>query len=115
MIIIPRFIRAKDAPGYLGMDRNKFAKDVKPYLTVIQLSTQAVAYDRLDLDAFADDIKSRNGRPPEKQKEDTLWVRKDRQDSTNVETPGISTNKSKATADFAKALDAITSQTPARH
>ena len=91
----PRFIKAKDAPGYLAMDRNRFAKEVKPKLTVIHIGKQARAYDRFDLDAIADDIKSRDGRPPAGTKGDNEWVAKDCQASQNVGTTGILTRKSK--------------------
>jgi hypothetical protein len=61
--ILPRLIRHRDAPAYLGMNRNKFNAEVRPYLTEIPLSKQAVAFDRLELDAWADDYIHRNGRP----------------------------------------------------
>ena len=61
--VLPRLIRLKDAPSYLGMDRNRFNASVRPYLTEIPIGEQGIAFDRLDLDAWADDYKSRNGRP----------------------------------------------------
>jgi hypothetical protein len=30
--ILPRFIRYRDAPAYLGMDRNRFNAEVRPYI-----------------------------------------------------------------------------------
>jgi hypothetical protein len=33
------------------MDRNKFNSDVRPYLTKVPLGTQAIVFDRLELDA----------------------------------------------------------------
>ena len=59
----PRVIRAKDAHIYLGMDRNRFIREVRPNLLTVPIGTQGVAYDRLDLDAWWDDYKRRNGRP----------------------------------------------------
>jgi len=109
MTPLPRFIRAKNAPAYLGMDRNKFNAQIKPRLTVIELGPQSRAYDRLDLDAIADEIKSRNGRPPRLQTEGTtIWQGKERQDSSSVVKPGISTSRSKGMDDFAKALATVT-------
>src|SRR5258706_2682637 len=35
--ILPRFIRLRDAPGYLGMDRNRFNREVRPQLTVVPI------------------------------------------------------------------------------
>jgi hypothetical protein len=62
--LLPRLIRLRDAPGYLGMDRNKFNAEVRPFLTEIPLGKQAVAFDRLELDGWVDDYISRNGRRP---------------------------------------------------
>jgi hypothetical protein len=56
-------IRLKDAPGYLGMDRNRFNTDVRPYVTEMRMGKQGVAFDRLDLEAWFEEYKSRNGRP----------------------------------------------------
>ncbi len=58
---LPRFIRFRLAPSYLGMDRNRFNAEVRPYLLEIPIGSQGIAFDRLDLDAWADDYKSRNG------------------------------------------------------
>lgn len=60
--IIPRFIRLRDAPTYLGMDKNRFNREVRPEVTEIRIGIQGVAFDRLDLDALADQYKQRNGR-----------------------------------------------------
>ncbi|MHC4088481.1 MAG: hypothetical protein ACYSU5_25230 [Planctomycetota bacterium] len=61
--MLPRFVRLRDAPSYLGMDRNRFNRIVRPYLVVIPIGKQGIAFDRLDLDDWADQYKSRNGRP----------------------------------------------------
>ena len=53
--IIPRIIRIRDAPFYLGMDKNRFNKEVRPYVPEIKIGMQGVAFDRLDLDAWFDD------------------------------------------------------------
>lgn len=60
---LPRLLRFRDAPDYLGMDRNRFNRIVRPFVTVIPIGRQGIAFDRLELDAWADDYKSRNGRP----------------------------------------------------
>ena len=57
---LPRFIRLRDAPFYLGMDRNRFNRDVRPYVDEVSIGKQGVAFDRLDLDAWADDYKQHN-------------------------------------------------------
>ena len=64
--VLPRLIRLRDAPAYLGMDRNRFNQTVRPSLIEIPIGEQGVAFDRLDLDAWAEDYKSCNGRPAQK-------------------------------------------------
>lgn len=49
--ITPRLIRLRDAPAYLGMDRNRFNAEVRPCLTEIPIGKQGIAFDRLELDA----------------------------------------------------------------
>jgi hypothetical protein len=51
---LPRIIRLRDAPSYLGMDKNRFCREVRPLLSAIPIGTQGVAFDRLDLDTWAD-------------------------------------------------------------
>jgi len=65
---LPRFVRLRDAPDYLGMDRNRFNRLVRPNLVVIPIGKQGIAFDRLDLDDWADQYKSRNGRPVAKRR-----------------------------------------------
>jgi len=65
-MLLPRFIRLRDAPGYLGMDRNRFNAEVRPWLSEIPIGRQGIAFDRLDLDRWAEEYKRRNGRVPEK-------------------------------------------------
>ena len=45
------------------MDRNRFNTEVRPHLTEIPIGIQGIGFDRLELDAWVDDYKSRNGRP----------------------------------------------------
>ena len=56
---LPRLLRFRDAPGYLGMDRNRFNREVRPHLTEVRIGVQGIAFDRIELDAWADDYKSR--------------------------------------------------------
>ena len=62
--LLPRIIRLRDTPNYLGMDRNRFNMEVRPYLTKIPIGRQGIAFDRLELDAWVEDYISRNGRRP---------------------------------------------------
>jgi len=63
VVLLPRLIRLRDVPRYLGMDRNRFNREVRPNLTAIPIGRQGVAFDRLELDAWVEDYISRNGRP----------------------------------------------------
>jgi hypothetical protein len=37
--LLPRFIRLRDVPSYLGMDKNRFNRDVRPLLDVIPIGS----------------------------------------------------------------------------
>jgi hypothetical protein len=47
----PRFIRTRDAPTYLGMDKNRFNREVRPSVLALRIGIQGIAFDRVDLDA----------------------------------------------------------------
>jgi hypothetical protein len=106
--IVPRLLRLRDAPSCLGMDRNRFNADVRPFVTEICIGSQGIAFDRLDLDAWADQYKARNGRPGQRIG-DQLWDAKERRASTNVRGSSISTSRSTG-GEFARALAQISSK-----
>ena len=106
--ILPRFIRLRDAPAYLGMDRNRFNAEVRPQLTAIPVGTQGVAFDRLDLDAWADEYKRCNGRPGTLEKGGKSWGVPGAQGCASVAISGVSTSRSVDTARFVKALEQVT-------
>jgi hypothetical protein len=102
--VVPRLIRFRDAPFYLGMDRNRFNAEVRPQLTEIPLGEQGIAFDRLDLDAWVDEYKSRNGRPALTKGVNASW------DANAVPASGYArgsgTSRSRSTEEsFAKALE----------
>ncbi|MHB8202568.1 MAG: hypothetical protein ACYDHG_02555 [Desulfomonilaceae bacterium] len=109
MNILPRFIRLKHAPHYLGMDKNRFNTEVRPFLTEIPIGTQGIAFDRLDIDAFADDYKRRNGRPGKKKGEKEPWREEKHADSSRRAIYGTLT-KSSEVIEFEKALEQATSR-----
>jgi hypothetical protein len=112
-MILPRFIRFRDAPSYLGMDKDRFNAEVRPWLIEIPIGKQGVAFDRLDLDAWADQYRAREGRPGAKAvKENAQWDGPKRQDSgvTRNRASGGSTSVSGDTAAFTRALAAVTSK-----
>ena len=99
--LLPRLIRLRDAPFYLGMDRNRFNAEVRPYLTEIPLGTQGIAFDRLDLDAWAADHKSRNGRPGSMRGNPKC---EKYPDFDLMEPSGLSINASEALDEFSREL-----------
>ena len=106
--LLPRLVRFRDAPFYLGMDRNRFNAEVRPQLTEIPIGTQGIAFDRLELDAWVEQYKQRNGRPAQRKGELT-WDERECPVSSTGMVSGTSTNASEVAA-FAKALANATSR-----
>ena len=109
--ILPRIIRIRDAPFYLGMDKNRFNAEVRPSLTELKIGTQGVAFDRLELDAWVDDLISRIGKPGTRKLEKESWDAKKHLGSSKGANSGTSTKSSKVDA-FAKALEQATLKKP---
>jgi predicted DNA-binding transcriptional regulator AlpA len=99
----PRLIRLRDAAQYLGMDKNRFNAEVRPYLTEIPIGTQGVGFDRLDLDQWFEQYKARNGRPGRAMEGGNAWGKKSHQDSLSAGGSGTSRSKSEL-VEFEKAL-----------
>jgi hypothetical protein len=112
-ILIPRFIRLRDAPHFFGMDKNRFNHEVRPLLTEIRIGKQGRAFDRLEMEAAAEEYKSRNGRPAAERRKPWDNILDVGQDSNVVEEPGTST-RSSTEREFAKALAQATSKRPKR-
>ena len=107
--LLNRYVRFRDAPNYLGMNRNRFNEIVRPYVTEIYISKQALAFDRLELDHWADQYKQRNGRPGKSLTGDELWDEKHPQGSLTEMENGTSTKSSVGSA-FAKAVAQVNSK-----
>ncbi len=107
MILLPRFIRARDAYGYCGMCRAIFNRELRPYLTEIPIGRQGLAFDRLELDAVLEQYKHRNGRPARKGG-NSIRDAKQCADSPYAAISGTSTKGSEDLVDFAKALEQAT-------
>lgn len=105
--IVPRLLRFRDDPRYLGMDHNRFSAEFRPRLTVIPIGRQGIAFDRLELDASVDHQKSCNVRPGQLIG-DLTWDRREPPDSSDAVASGISTSRSEE-ADFARALAKVIS------
>ena len=105
LILLPRMLRLRDAPTYLGMDRNRFNAEVRPSLTEIPIGEQGIAFDRFELDAWVDEYISAHGRRTSSQGENS-WQGRRHQASSNAQASGTSTNVSTDNA-FAKALEQV--------
>jgi hypothetical protein len=84
---------------------------VRPSVTVIPIGTHGVAFDRLDLDAWADEHKRRNGCPAAQSERTKPWETRERQASSNAVGFGTSTRCSEELA-FARALQRTISPKP---
>ncbi len=49
-----RFLRPRNVPQFIGMNKNSFAANVRPYLTEIPIGAQGIAFDGLAIEAHAD-------------------------------------------------------------
>ena len=106
--LLPRLIRLRDAPFYLGMDKNRFNAEVRLHITEIRIGKQGVAFDRLELDNWVEDYKSRNGRPGQP-KGERQWDLRERQGSACAVAPGTST-KSFSDSELSRLLAQATSK-----
>jgi predicted DNA-binding transcriptional regulator AlpA len=123
--ILPRFIRFMDAPGYLGMCRDEFNKTVRPNVREFPIGKQGVAFDRIELDEWADAYiesksiekaaKQDNNRPRSERQGETKggnpWREKRSPVSIRKVGPGKSTKCSEV-SDFEKALALVTGKKP---
>ena len=57
MKIKPRLIRLRDAPYYVGMDKNRFNSDVRPFIQTIKIGIQGIAFDVIEIDEWVDKYK----------------------------------------------------------
>jgi len=103
-----RVIRLKNAPAYLGMDKNRFNREIRPYLVPLPIGKRGVAFDRFDLDAWVEQYKQLCSCPGADNRRH-LWARKEYQDFKKSVQFGTSTRGSTAT-DFAKVLEQVTSK-----
>lgn len=87
----PRLIRLRDAPKYLGMDRNRFNNEVRPFLVTVKIGLQGIAFDRLDLDQWVEGYKKQQGKPAQRT---SHWQ----------ETPGLIKEKN-SSKDFKNTID----------
>lgn len=106
----PRVVRVGQAHIYLGMCKDEFRTEIRPFLTEVKIGAQGKGFDRVELDLVWEHYKSRNGCPPSRQLSD-----EPRQDRSSVIT---SSKKSKGTPQSAasskNAFDALLSSEKVR-
>ena len=110
MIILPRFIRYRNAPAYLGVDRGRFDNEIRPYLIEIPIGDRGIAFDRLDLDEWADDYKHRNGRLSRKTK--VLSCEQGQKESNLPPTAGKLLTKNTEAKDYLSASEKLVKTKP---
>ncbi|WP_256591144.1 MULTISPECIES: hypothetical protein [unclassified Pseudomonas] len=118
----PRFIRAMDAPGYLGMCRDVFNKTVRPNVREFPIGKQGVGFDRIELDQWADayieamaiekaanqdNNRPRSERQGKKQGE-LPWPKKQSQASSKCRTASGRLTKSTEENEFKRVLALVT-------
>lgn len=59
--LLPGVIRIRDAPFYLGMNKNIFRKEVSPFLTKFPIGGIGVGVDRRELDLWIAYMKNTQG------------------------------------------------------
>ncbi|MFG0917213.1 hypothetical protein [Pseudomonas fulva] len=118
----PRFIRFGDAPGYLGMCREEFNKTVRPHVREFPIGKQGVAFDRQELDEWADAyVEAKaiekataqdNNRPRSDRlavtSKETPWPKRQSQGSRKCRAASGKSTKSTEGSEFKRALALVT-------
>ena len=98
LIIQQRFYRQKEVPGFFGVSRGYFDKNIRPSLTEIwwgDTPQSGISYDVLEMNALADKIVERNGRPAKKGEK--IWdVKIENRDCTSSKDPALNSGMYKA-------------------
>jgi predicted DNA-binding transcriptional regulator AlpA len=116
--LVPRIIRAGEAPQYLGMCRAEFNKTVRPYVSEFPIGERGIGFDREELDAWVNDYiqamaiakegaQGRQSPGSERQPGDKGWREKRSQAFPKGTGSGTSTRKS-TEKDFTRALELVT-------
>ena len=107
--ILPRIIRMRDAPAYLGMNRHYFNKEIRARLQEIAIGKHGIGFDRLDLDAWLDHHKNRSVCPVTKRGK--LWDKNKLGQGFEKEIGVSGTSiKQSSVVEFARALAQATSK-----
>lgn len=116
LAFLPRVIRVKDAHRYLGMDKTTFAREIRPYLTLIKITNKSRGFERVDIDHAFDVYICGRCCPPKKPLPigDNICESKQVSTLTPQVTAGSSTKKLKENA-FANALSTAKSSAKKRN
>lgn len=126
LALLPRFIRAKQAPAYLGMCRAVFDAEVRPHIREFPIGKQGVGFDRFELDAWADAYVARksiekvanqdNNQPRSERrggaKGVTPWPKKQSQASNECRVASGKSTKSTEEKEFKRVLALVTKRKP---
>jgi predicted DNA-binding transcriptional regulator AlpA len=126
LALLPRFIRAKQAPAYLGMCRAVFDAEVRPHIREFPIGKQGVGFDRFELDAWADAYVARksiekaanqdNNQPRSERhggaKGETPWPKKQSQVSSECRVASGKSTKSTEEKEFKRVLALVTKRKP---
>ncbi|WP_224793885.1 MULTISPECIES: helix-turn-helix transcriptional regulator [Pseudomonas] len=115
--LLPRIIRAGEAPQYLGMCRAEFNKTVRPHVSEFPIGERGVGFDREELDAWVNDYiqamaiakegaQGRQSSGSERQPGDKGWREKRSRAFPSGTASGTSTKKS-TERDFTRALELV--------
>src|SRR5581483_7274769 len=102
-----RLLRPPAAHAYLAMNKNQFNSLVRPDVIVFHLGKRAIAFDRLELDVWAEDYCRRNGRSSPQQEDQqcrSMYPASSRGRKPAAALNGTSINGSKIMDDFVRAL-----------
>jgi hypothetical protein len=105
---VPRLLRFRSAPAYLGMNQNLFNELVRPHVKAIPIGKRGIAFDRLELDAWAEEYSRCNGRSAPKREEPQCrneYPASSRGPKPTAAFSGTSINRTRIMDEFAKALE----------
>ncbi|MEZ2723091.1 hypothetical protein ACBQ21_03625 [Pseudomonas putida] len=120
--LLPRIIRAGDAPGYLGMCRDEFKNTVRPFVREFPIGKQGIGFDRLELDAWVDayieamavekTADQDNNRPRSERlavtSKENPWPKRQSQASRKCRAASGKSTKSTGESEFKRALALVT-------
>ncbi|MDF3174564.1 hypothetical protein P3C22_21380 [Pseudomonas sp. ER28] len=120
--LLPRIIRAGDAPRYLGMCRDEFKNTVRPFVREFPIGKQGIGFDRLELDAWVDAYieamavekaaDQDNNRPRSERlavtSKENPWPKRQSQASRKCRAASGKSTKSTGESEFKRALALVT-------